>query len=206
MRSRRRSRPHRETPPSGSTGQPGARRRSASKPIARWPSAASSSSTKEPASEPRSSAASSLRPPVPSSSARARRSRWSATTRSSIDPTDDRSFDRLAAAVCSSENRLAGVIDCWSAAPPAQHRPRRGSAHVVAQPPAPGPRAHHAANRASVACAARWRAARPSRAAATSSIPPAPSASVPQESCRRSSRVCAWPTSTSTTTTTWRAS
>jgi acyl transferase domain-containing protein/SAM-dependent methyltransferase len=35
-----------------------------------------------------------------------------------IDPTDPDGFHRLAAQVCGTGTRLAGVVDCWSAAPP----------------------------------------------------------------------------------------
>lgn len=35
-----------------------------------------------------------------------------------IDPADPDTFARLAAEVCGSEPRLAGVVDCWNAAPP----------------------------------------------------------------------------------------
>ena len=35
-----------------------------------------------------------------------------------LDPADAGAFARLAHEVCASSNRLAGVIDCWSAAPP----------------------------------------------------------------------------------------
>lgn len=36
-----------------------------------------------------------------------------------LDPSDPAGFARLASEVCAAEPRLAGVIDCWSAAPPA---------------------------------------------------------------------------------------
>ncbi len=35
-----------------------------------------------------------------------------------LDPANADGFRRLAAAVCAAEDRLAGVVDCWSAAPP----------------------------------------------------------------------------------------
>jgi acyl transferase domain-containing protein/SAM-dependent methyltransferase len=35
-----------------------------------------------------------------------------------IDPADQAGFDRLAAEVCATDAQLAGVVDCWSAAPP----------------------------------------------------------------------------------------
>ena len=35
-----------------------------------------------------------------------------------LDPADAGAFARLAHDVCASSNKLAGVIDCWSAAPP----------------------------------------------------------------------------------------
>jgi acyl transferase domain-containing protein/SAM-dependent methyltransferase/acyl carrier protein len=37
-----------------------------------------------------------------------------------IDPTDPNGYRNLAVDVCMGDERLAGVIDCWSAAPPAQ--------------------------------------------------------------------------------------
>jgi hypothetical protein len=35
-----------------------------------------------------------------------------------LDPSNADGFTRLAHAVCVASNRLAGVIDCWTAAPP----------------------------------------------------------------------------------------
>ena len=35
-----------------------------------------------------------------------------------IDPADPGAFVRLADEVCGTEPRLAGVVDCWTAAPP----------------------------------------------------------------------------------------
>jgi phthiocerol/phenolphthiocerol synthesis type-I polyketide synthase E len=37
-----------------------------------------------------------------------------------LDPADPEAFHRLAAEVCEREERLAGVVDCWSAAPPGE--------------------------------------------------------------------------------------
>jgi acyl transferase domain-containing protein/SAM-dependent methyltransferase len=40
--------------------------------------------------------------------------------RGDLDPADPEAFHRLAAEVCEREERLAGVVDCWGAAPPGE--------------------------------------------------------------------------------------
>ena len=74
-----------------------------------------------------------------------------------LDPADAGALARLAQAVCASNNRLAGVVDCWSAAPPGttdldvpprSYAARTAAARPAHEQPGDGPPAADAARRA----------------------------------------------------------
>ena len=152
---------------------------------ARSRAARSSCSTRARASAPRWPRAFGPREPEPlAGAARAIAFERAADDGHVLDPADARRLPRSSPRRCATaDTRLAGVVDCWSAAPPGDHRPRRRRTCHPARSDAARARAEQPAHGAPAPDAAAWRGAPPRRTLAIRSIRRGRSASARPRCC-----------------------